>query len=89
MTIKDIVYSKDFLDEFSWLPKHIKTKSISQLEILSKNPFYPSLRLHKLHGKLDWHWSISINKAYRIIFKPQNNWDVLLVSIWTHSIYEK
>jgi len=36
------------------------------LELLELNPFHPSLKLHRLSGKLDELYSISINISYRI-----------------------
>jgi len=36
------------------------------LQLLEANPFHPSLRLHKLKGKLDGIYSVSINISYRI-----------------------
>lgn len=87
MVVNKIVFDKWFLQEFKSLPEHIKNLGFKQIDIFKTNPFHPSLRLHKLSWKLDWLWSISLNMKYRIIFKPQENWDVLLVSVGTHSIY--
>jgi len=53
-----------------------------------KNPFYPSLRLHKLKGRLDGLWSLSIDLKYRIIFKVMDDGAILFVSIGLHAIYE-
>ena len=36
------------------------------LELLELNPFHPSLRLHKLKGRLSDLHSVSINISYRI-----------------------
>lgn len=36
------------------------------LKLLEVNPNHPSLRLHKLHGKLSELYSVSINISYRI-----------------------
>ncbi|MCP5106527.1 MAG: plasmid stabilization protein [bacterium] len=36
------------------------------LKLLELNPFHPSLKLHKLSGKLDQLHSVSINISYRI-----------------------
>ncbi len=36
------------------------------LKLLEIDPFHPSLRLHKLQGKLDGICSVSINITYRI-----------------------
>ncbi|MCH9742651.1 MAG: plasmid stabilization protein [Proteobacteria bacterium] len=40
---------------------------IKTIELLEINPFHPSLRLHKLQGKLDVYHSVSINLSYRIV----------------------
>ena len=42
-------------------PQYEKT-----LRLLELNPFHPSLRLHKLKGRLSDLHSVSINMAYRI-----------------------
>jgi mRNA-degrading endonuclease YafQ of YafQ-DinJ toxin-antitoxin module len=44
------------------LDKYRKT-----MEILEIDPYHPSLRLHKLNGKLRVYHSISINMKYRIV----------------------
>ena len=36
------------------------------LQLLELNPYHPSLRLHKLQGKLQDLHSVSINLSYRI-----------------------
>ena len=43
-------------------PKYKKT-----VELLQNNPYHPSLRLHKLQGKLNEFSSVSINMKYRIV----------------------
>lgn len=39
------------------------------LELLELNPKHPSLRLHKLSGKLNNLYAVSINISYRIILE--------------------
>lgn len=89
MIVNNIKYSQKFLKSFEKLDESIKLKSIKQLEMLKQNPFHPSLRLHKLSGLFEWLRSISINMSFRLIFEPMENWDILLISIWNHSIYNK
>lgn len=43
------------------LPQYKKT-----LQLLEINPLHPSLRLHKLKGKHENYFSVSINITYRI-----------------------
>ena len=87
MKIKTIRYNKEFLERFSKLPAEIKNRSLKAEFLLKDNAFHPSLRLHKLHGKLAGLWSVSIDRKYRIIFEPVGDGVILFISIGKHSIY--
>lgn len=88
MVIRHIYYTAYFKKAFNKLPQIIQEKAYLTEERFRENPLHPSLRLHKLSGKLDGLWSISINKQYRIIFEPQENGDILFISVGLHSIYQ-
>lgn len=88
MKVNEIHYNSDFEDQFLSLPKKIQKKACEKEEIFRKNPFYPSLRLHKLKGRLDGLWSISIDFKYRIIFRVMEDGAILFVSVGLHAIYE-
>lgn len=45
---------------------------------------HPSLKLHKLSGKLKEHWSFSIEYNLRIIFRYTRDGNILFVDIGTH-----
>lgn len=45
----------------------IKKQYYKTLKILESNPKHPSLRLHKISGKLKNNYSVSINISYRIV----------------------
>lgn len=51
-----------------FLKKHpeLKNQYKKTFQLLAKNPHHPSLRLHKLQGKLAKLHSVSINIVYRI-----------------------
>ena len=70
-----------------FLKKHpdILQRYIKTIEILEVNPHHPSLRLHKLQGRLCEFHSISINMDYRVIldFIIQDN-EIIPVDIGTH-----
>ena len=53
---------------FRFLHKHPELRSPYEktLQLLELNPFHPSLRLHKLKGRLSDLHSVSINLSYRI-----------------------
>ncbi len=62
-------------------PQYKKT-----LEILSRDPYHPSLRLHKLRGKLSNFYSVSINMKYRVVLDFIIQDDVIiLLDIGSHS----
>lgn len=65
------------------VPKFKKT-----LKLLEENPHHPSLRLHKLNGKLDDYYSVSLNLKYRILldFIIRND-QVILIDIGGHELY--
>ncbi len=88
MRVTNIHTSKDFDELFARCPKDMQERALKTLELFLDNPFHPSLRLHKLSGRLVGRWSISINMKYRIIFRIEGESDALLISIGTHSIYE-
>lgn len=88
MKINDIYYHESFEKKFKKLPDTVKRKALKSEKLFRDNPFHPSLRLHKLKGKLDALWSISIDKAYRIIFEPMKNGDIIFISVGRHAIYE-
>ena len=88
MQVSEIRYNDDFEAQFLSLPKSIQKKACKCEQLFRKNPFYPSLRLHKLKGKLSGLWSISIDMKYRIIFKSLENGVILFVSIGLHAVYD-
>lgn len=89
MQVKSIHYNESFKKQFQALPKLIQKKSVKTELFFRENTFHPSLRLHKLEGKLSGLWSISIDMKYRIIFKPLEDGIVLFISIGMHAIYGK
>jgi len=52
------------------------------------NPFNPSLKTHKLSGKLENIWSFSVDIHLRITFKFQSTQEILLTDIGTHEVYK-
>lgn len=65
----EIIYTESYNKRASkFIKKHPDLLSQYQktLELLEMNPHHPSLRLHKLKGKLSELYSITINISYRI-----------------------
>ena len=55
------------LKKFKKQNPHLRDQYVKTIYLLSDNPYHPSLRLHRLKGKLKNFYSVSINIQYRII----------------------
>jgi toxin HigB-1 len=67
--VTEIIYTDSYIKRAKkFIKKHPELISQYQktLKLLELNPNHPSLRLHKLHGKLSELYSIAINISYRI-----------------------
>ena len=65
----EIIYSESYIKRAKrFIKKHPELLSQYEktLKLLELNPNHPSLRLHKLQGKLSELYSVSINISYRI-----------------------
>jgi len=55
------------------------------LKLLELDPYHPSLRTHKLEGRLQGLHSVSINMSYRIVLDIEiHNEDIILINIGNH-----
>jgi len=55
------------------------------LKLLEANPTHPSLRLHRLSGRLEGLYSVSINMSYRISLEFMLHEDAVIpVDVGTH-----
>lgn len=61
-----------------------------QLKIFAQNPKHPSLRTHKLAGKLENMWSISITRSIRMVYIFLDKNEAYFIDIGTHKeVYRK
>lgn len=71
-----------------FIKKHpeLRNQYKKTLQLLEINPNHPSLRLHKLEGKLSDLHSVSINISYRITLEFEMIEDkIILVNVGTHN----
>jgi addiction module RelE/StbE family toxin len=62
------------------LPRYSKT-----IELLEIDPYHPSLRLHKLQGKLRVYYSVSITMKYRVVIDfIIKDKEIIPIDIGTH-----
>jgi mRNA-degrading endonuclease YafQ of YafQ-DinJ toxin-antitoxin module len=67
--VNKILYTEIYIKRAKkFIKKHpeIISQYEKTLKLIEINPFHPSLRLHKLKGKLSDLYSVSINISYRI-----------------------
>jgi addiction module RelE/StbE family toxin len=88
MIFHKILYDKEFKKEFVKLPREIQKKAVKAESLFLKDVFHPSLRLHKLKGSFKDIWSISVDRKYRVIFKPLGDGTAFFISIGMHAIYD-
>ena len=83
-----IYFSSKFEREYKKLPREAKEDAEDKEKLFRINPFGPTLRTHKLTGKLKDYWSFSISPKYRIIFEFVKEDTVWFHSVGSHRIYD-
>jgi mRNA-degrading endonuclease YafQ of YafQ-DinJ toxin-antitoxin module len=83
-----LIYPDSYLKRAKkFLKKHPEIRGQYQktLELLELNPHHPSLRLHRLQGRLAALSSVFINMSYRIVLEIliQDN-DIILIDVGHH-----
>lgn len=84
----EILYTDSYLKRAGkFIKKHpdLISQYEKTLKILEINPFHPSLRLHKMQGKLSQLYSVSINISYRmtIIFMIEDD-KIIPIDLGSH-----
>ncbi|SLM33212.1 conserved hypothetical protein [Desulfamplus magnetovallimortis] len=83
-----IIYTESYINKAKrFAKKHpeLITQYEKTLKILENAPHHPSLRLHRLKGKLKDLYSISINISYRITLEFYfNDKEIVLVNVGHH-----
>ena len=82
-----IDYSPEFRRRFRKLPRAIKEKALEKEQIFRKDSRDPSLKTHKLSGKLSGCLAFWIDHKNRIIFSFVNSTHVYFLSVGDHDIH--
>jgi len=69
------------------LPGTIQEMAFEKSAIFCQDPFDPRLKTHKLHGKIEGYWALSIDHRTRAIFEFLDKNTAIFHSIGTHDIY--
>jgi len=71
-----------------FIKKHpdLRDRYIKMIDMLVLDPYHPSLRIHKLKGKLQDYHSVSITMKYRVVidFIIEDN-EIIPIDIGTHN----
>jgi len=62
----------------------LKSKIAQALKTFADNPLHPSLKTHKLSGKLKGLWAFVVAYDCRVVFQFLDDQDVLLIDIGKH-----
>lgn len=76
-------YTKAFAKSLKKLSANEQKAVAQKLQILTQNPFYPSLRTKKVKG-LDNVFEMSVNMDIRILWRYENGIIILLIDIGHH-----
>jgi addiction module RelE/StbE family toxin len=90
--MRKLVFSSSFNRAFKGLIREkrgIESKIAEKLKLLETDPFHPSLKTHKLKGKLSGVWACTVEYDCRIIFNLVKNSDsqedeIYLIDIGSH-----
>ena len=89
MAIKKIHYTSRFIKDLKKLPKDKQKLATKREAIFRKDPFFQTLKTHKLSGKLKDYWAFSITYQDRVIFRFINGRKAIFYKIGSHSIYDR
>ena len=70
------------------IPYRVQTTFQKKLKLFCQDPFYHSLKTHKLSGKMKDYYSFSVIYSYRVVFEFLGENEVLFINIGTHEIYK-
>jgi mRNA-degrading endonuclease YafQ of YafQ-DinJ toxin-antitoxin module len=87
MRISNIYYHPQFRKSFLDLPENIQSIAKIKIILFKNNPFDPSFKTHKLHGKLKNQWSFAVKGQYRVVFIFEKT-DAIFLDIGNHDIYK-
>jgi mRNA-degrading endonuclease YafQ of YafQ-DinJ toxin-antitoxin module len=83
----EVSFSSSFKRAFKkWIKgnRDVEAKFWQKLEQFATNPFDPSLKTHKLSGKLEEFWSFSIGYDERVLFYFTHDGKAVFVDIGSH-----
>ncbi len=84
----EVLFTPHFKRSAKRLPVSMREIVEVRLSIFLKDPFAPTLKTHKLTGKLNGYWAFSIDHRIRVIFAFEGTVRAVLHEIGDHAIYD-
>ncbi len=76
-----------FRKMFRKLEPMLQEEALEKIELFRNTEMHESLKVHKLKGKHEKHYSFSVNYRVRIVFTHLTSKEVALIAIGDHDIY--
>ena len=83
----DLIWGSSFKRAYKKSTKanpNLKDKIAKALEIFVNDPFHPSLRTHKLSGRLEGLWAFVVEHDCRVVVRFLGEGNVLLIDVGKH-----
>lgn len=84
-----VTYTPHFLRQFNKLPPSLQDEVEENIILFQKDPQLPSLRVHKLDGRMKGCWSFFVNYRYRVVFSYDRKKEAALLAVGDHSVYDE
>ena len=85
----EVNLSPRFQRSYKKLPSHLKTDFKEKIALFIENPYDPSLRTHKLKGRLQESLAFRLSDGYRVLFEFSSPGVIDLLDVGPHDIYRK
>ena len=82
-----VSYKPSFIRQINKLEQSLVDEALDKIDIFKNSPNNPTLKIHKLHGKLKDKWSFSVNYKIRIVFQYESKKEIALLAIDDHDVY--
>lgn len=83
------IFTPRFKRSYRKLPRHIQNDFDVKITLFMDNPKDPSLKTHKLMGKLRECLAFRLKDGFRVLFEFVNSKSINLLYIGLHDIYER
>ena len=84
----NINFSPRFKRAYKKLPSHIQDDFDKQIKVFMRDPNHPSLKTHKLKGRLQECLAFRLRDGYRVLFDFFAFDSVDLLNVGSHDIYK-